>query len=962
MNKFLTVLASLSLILGIAAPIDSLIEYSFEETQITEELLEKESAESSSSEQSTEMTTQESTVEMSTSSSETEETMENITETQPAPIEETSESTQIIDTAESTTNPESTESEAAATEETEQIVTVSSGEETKTETNNLPDDTVITMSPGLLRGIAEDVALVAQDKIIISELKKVKSILVLGDTYGKVDSLEGLQYAENLHTIVFAHNTGYGFDIADLSPLSNLDKLRNLYLPNSKVTDFRPLKKMAENITQGIPVEGVSGMLIDVSTRIDARQMNDNSFDPFNNMEPIKVNSDGETWDFEMPFHSYDGSRLETKGGDVNYIDSDKTARIGSDIENIFQINLSKEINGLLGSNVSTTGYIHLNVEYISELKKPTSPFAQKLSLRGILTEIDRETLEQRETDYGIVKEIYGYVGETINARNELFEESKPIREIFTGTIQRKASEETIHYVDKAIDNGLSYVQLNYKGINENVLKPSVLHIRAADTNFTLPSVPEISGYGLIEDPPERIRTPAEGETLDVDYIYGEIIDITDPVLEREIRKALAISDTLPVTDYAMQNLEILEYDAGESGERITDVRSLQYAKNLQKLILINQEIGSTLTSSMIQKLTKLNYLDLSKNNGSLYISSLHYVDSLTYLNISENRISMAVSEFPPNLEILEMKKMKAMNFAIIGNPRLTSLKRLNLSDNGDHINNTLLLNLIETAKNGNLEYVDLSNNHLSDLSVLSEIEDLNYYPAGSSSDFMNDLGWNFADQKLSASKRLTAGKEVRLENVVKSKNGEIYLPKSSDADFRMENNEIIWMLGFNEDGSLKNEKAVFQYNDYENTNYSAELTVELNYQPLKIEIPLNLEFSNNASAENIKSKEYQIKNLSEFPIEIALEEVADTSENPLPLVEQVVQGIEGIALKLKTSDKEINLAGQRNNVGRLDEGNTLQFALTGDYFAETSEEKQFAYSFQFTFKESGDSIEKKAE
>ncbi|MGG5357661.1 MULTISPECIES: leucine-rich repeat domain-containing protein [unclassified Enterococcus] len=725
---------------------------------------------------------------------------------------------------------------------------------------------------------------------------------------------------------------------------------------------------MAENIAKGIPSASADRSFatgINIGTRINARQTNtnDQKFDPLNKFERIIVNPDGETWDFDMPFYSYDGSRLETNGGDITYIGDGIKARIGSDIDNVFQINLSQDIYGLPNPHGTNPGSLNFKVEYTSELSKPTSPFAQKLSLRGILTEIDRETLEQKTTDYGIVQEMHGYVGESINTRNVLFEESKPVREIFSGTIQRKASEETIHYVDKAIDNGLSYVQLNYKGINNDVLKPSALHIRAADTNFTLPQVPEISEYGLIDDPPERIRTPAEGEVLDVDYIYAGVINITDPVLEQQIKKTLALSEDQEITDYAMQSLETLEYDAGENGERIKDVRGLQYAVNLQKLVLKNQEIGNSFTLLVTQYLTKLTHLDLSKNKDQLYLGATRYLTNLNYLDVSETEIKQtSTSELPENLEILRMKKMNNTDFDFISAARLTKLKRIDLSENPETVTNDLLSRFAQIAENGSLEYVDLSGNQLTDLSALSAVEDLGYYLAGSTSDFMNDRGWNFAGQTFSASQRITAGKEAKIENMVKDKNNQNYFPKTGDVDFRIENNEIIWDMELNGDGTLKNEQAVFQYNDYEDTNYSAEITVELSYQPLKIEIPLNLEFSNNASAENIKSKEYQIKNLSGFPIEIALEEVADTSENPLPLVEEVVQGTEGIALKLKTSDKEINLAGQRNNVGRLDEGNTLQFALTGDYFAETSEEKQFAYSFQFTFKESGDSIEKKAE
>lgn len=849
------------------------------------------------------------------------------------------------------------------TEETNEIEKIPEEEQTSStsEIADLPDDTVITMSEALLKGIKDDVTLIDTDKITIGELKKVTRIIHPGALFGNIDSLEGLQYAENLYYLSFGTTNDNDYDIDDLSPLSNLENLRRLDLPNSKVTDFRPLKKMAENIINDVPVNStpiIATPAIQISTRIDTRQMKNQSFDPFNELEAIKVNEDGETWDFDMPFYAYDGSRLETDGGDVNYIGSDRTARIGSNIDNVFQIKLKQEVTDLPNANGIGLASLTFSVSYISELRKPNSPFLQKIALRGILREIDRETLEEKTTDFGILKDVYGYVGETLNTRNEYFEESKPVHEIFTGTFQRKASEEVIHYVDQAIDNGLSYVQLNYKNIRDQTLRPSVLHIRVANTDFTLPTVPVISGYGLISEPPEKVRVLAEGETLVVDYIYGQKIEITDPVLEQQIRRTLGIDDTLQITDYAMSSLETLEYDAGEDGERIKDIRSLQYATNLTKLVLINQEIGSTLTGTLVQSLNKLTHLDLSKNHNTLYLSSTFLFVNLTYLDISETNYTIYGSEIPEKLEVLKMRKMKNTSFNILVPSRLKKLKRIDLSLNSTNITNDFLPNLVPFAKNNPLEYVDLSGNQLTDLSALSDIEDLRYIPAGSTPDFMNDRGWNFADQIFSTSQRIKASEEISIENIVKNKNSEAYLPKTSEVDFRIENNQIIWHIEFNEDGSLKNEKVVFQYKNYEDTNYSAEFTVELVAHLLKVEIPIEMKFGNHASAEKINSTEYQIKNHSEFPIEVTIEKLEETKENPLPLVEEVIKGIEGISLKAKMADKELNLASQNNHLGQLATGSVFQFTLTGNYFAEVLEEKQFAYSFQFTFRESGDSIE----
>lgn len=69
------------------------------------------------------------------------------------------------------------------------------------------------MSEALLKGIHDDVTLVDTDKITIGELKKVTQISHNGALFGIIDSLEGLQYAENLYYLAFGTTGDNDYDI-----------------------------------------------------------------------------------------------------------------------------------------------------------------------------------------------------------------------------------------------------------------------------------------------------------------------------------------------------------------------------------------------------------------------------------------------------------------------------------------------------------------------------------------------------------------------------------------------------------------------------------------------------------------------------------------------------------------------------------------------------------------------------
>lgn len=82
-----------------------------------------------------------------------------------------------------------------------------------------------------------------------SQLNTVKA---LHFTSAGVQSLEGVQYLKNL-TQLF----GYGNQISDLTPLSNLTQLETLYIPKNQLSDLTPIANLSKLTTLDVEFNNV---------------------------------------------------------------------------------------------------------------------------------------------------------------------------------------------------------------------------------------------------------------------------------------------------------------------------------------------------------------------------------------------------------------------------------------------------------------------------------------------------------------------------------------------------------------------------------------------------------------------------------------------------------------------------------------------------------------------------------
>ena len=184
----------------------------------------------------------------------------------------------------------------------------------------------------------------------------------------------------------------------------------------------------------------------------------------------------------------------------------------------------------------------------------------------------------------------------------------------------------------------------------------------------------------------------------------NEKVDVPDYNLHRGICELMNYKDVdnAVITKRDLRRIRYLSpevcqaHDNSEHGVRVKSLEGLQYAENLEKLSMVNQEFGDI---SPLANLTKLKYLDLrnvAKNgHGIKDLSSLAKLTNLEYLNLFKAE--------PINVNELE---------------NLVKLKSLNLG--------AAKINSVSFAsKMINLEYLNLEHNEFADVTALEDLVNL---------------------------------------------------------------------------------------------------------------------------------------------------------------------------------------------------------------------------------------------
>lgn len=206
----------------------------------------------------------------------------------------------------------------------------------------------------------------------------------------------------------------------------------------------------------------------------------------------------------------------------------------------------------------------------------------------------------------------------------------------------------------------------------------------------------------------------------------SEVITIKDPALAKDIRAALKLSDTDPITSDNILNLTELR----TKGSGILDLSGLEFAKNLTTITFDTEKISSL---APLENLTKLNSVGVP-NCPHLPMSEVLRLKNLTALDLSGNKYDQ--SEFSKLSTYSGMTELWLNNCNLNTTNFMSSMKHLM----GVQVNNNNLTTLegINTnsplklqADNNNLTFIDFSKlNTLTGLSAsnnqISELDSLN--------------------------------------------------------------------------------------------------------------------------------------------------------------------------------------------------------------------------------------------
>lgn len=719
-------------------------------------------------------------------------------------------------------------------------------------------------------------------------------------------------------------------DVEDLTPLIGIDFIY-LSLSGNNIKDVSPLSSANTTFVElqldGNRIKDFSSLKNKTITRFSAKNQQINIFEELEQSNELVMPSgratDGSSlWGpFKVPaLLDRQGNKLTLKNASSNI--STHMYHLSHDIEQdtvTGGINTAVNVSGIFAIEAVSSNQ---EVSFYHESMKADAPFLQAVNIYGYLIELDRESQESKLVDFGLVQTIYGRIGTSQTNILQSINESRPLQREITLNFRVNPSNLTVYYQDKAIDDGLGLVVFQHNDILGNKIKEDDVYLRAAGSTINDLAFPDFDSYRLLTEVPPTILVPPADEPLYWEVVYGQVVELLDPVLEREVRQKLAINDE-EILDDDMQNLISLSYTGSDLTGKIADLTGLEYAINLSALSL--------------------------ENNAVSDVTPIGALDKLTQLNLNENGALSSIKGLPSMLQEIQLNKTQVNDYGFLDH--LKELRRLALSDTNMTNQELAQLASLSTIQSNQLEYLDLRRNHLSDISLFNH--PIDYEEIGSPDDFHKNTGVNLANQLISLNHRITAGRDISILNPVVGRDGKRLRPLE-DGTFIFEGDNLIWALQLDETGNLAESVKQINYDLYDGSNYSAILTVNLQYEPIKIDIPIQLEIEREGVSNIVGRQRYQIINRSAFPIETKLIEVIPDDMNELTLVEEIT-GIEGeLMLFLVSGDGDkTNFLEKDQRIASLKEQESLVFELEGTFMGKKQADSyDLNYQIQFHFAE----------
>lgn len=765
------------------------------------------------------------------------------------------------------------------------------------------------------------------------EGRGVLSIRYEGVPGKKIKDLTGLsEIATENRWVMFIDVRIPNNDVEDLTTLIGIDFIA-LHLSGNNIKDVSPLSSTNTTVIDleldGNQIKDFSSLQNKTITHFSAKNQQIDIFEELEQSNELVMPSGRATdgsylWGpFKVPaLLDRQGNKLTLKNASSNI--STHMYHLSHDIEHD---TVTGGINPAITINLSGIFAIEAvssnqEVSFYHESMKADAPFLQAVNIYGFLIELDRESQESKLVDFGLVQTVYGRIGTSQTNILQNINESRPVQREITLNFRAAPSNLTVYYQDKAIDNGLGLVVFQHNDIWGNKIKEDDVYLRAAGSNINDLMFPDFDFYRRLTEVPPTILVPPADEPLYWDIVYGQVVEFPDPILEREVRLELEINDG-ELLDDDMKNLISLSYTGSDLTGKIADLTGIEYAINLSALSLENNTISD--------------------------VTPIGALDKLIQLNLNENGALSSINRLPNTLQELQLNKTKVNDYGFLDS--LQELRRLALSNTNMTNQELTQLAARSIIQTNQLDYLDLRGNYLSDLSLFNH--PIDYEEIGSPDDFHKNTGVNLANQLISLNHRITAGRDISILNPVVGRDGQRLEPLE-DGTFIFEGDNLIWVLQLDEAGNLAEAVKQIKYDLYDDTNYSAILTVNLQYEPIKIDIPLQLEIEREGISNIVGRKQYQIINRSAFPIETTLIEVIPNDMNELTLVEEVTD-IEGELMLFLVSGNgnKTNFLEKNQRIASLEEQESLVFELEGSFLGKKQADSyDLNYQIQFHFAE----------
>ena len=230
-----------------------------------------------------------------------------------------------------------------------------------------------------------------------------------------------------------------------------------------------------------------------------------------------------------------------------------------------------------------------------------------------------------------------------------------------------------------------------------------------ATTTFTLGPEP---GENVVSATVIEISQPLNFTITTIDA--NTLVHIPDVNLHAKIAETLNKPKNAKLSAGDLSELTSLEAPSAN----IEDLSGIEYAHNLSRLELWDNNITDISALSALTSLNTLNLLDLSNNNIT-DISALSALTNLTWLGLDSNDISdISVLSRLTNLNLLDLSNNNITDISALS--ALTNLTWLDLDRND--ISNISVLSVL-----ANLNTLNLSFNNITDISVLSRLTNLTW-------------------------------------------------------------------------------------------------------------------------------------------------------------------------------------------------------------------------------------------